>query len=73
MRHYTPDTPPADRSVNAERTPLLRAWRSTSPASVHLVEQLALFWLDDDRRELERLVPVRRRWAIESVDADSVD
>ena len=73
MRHYTPETPPADRSVTAERTPLLRAWRSTSPASVHLVEQLALFWLDDDRRDLRRLVPVARRWAIEPFDDDIED
>jgi hypothetical protein len=57
MRHYQPDTPPADGPVTANRTPLLRPWRSDAPASLHLIEQFALFWLDDDRRELDRLLP----------------
>jgi hypothetical protein len=61
MPQYTPSPPPPDRTVTADRTPLLRPWRSPSPASVHLVEQIALFWLEDDRRELARVVPAARR------------
>ena len=68
MRHYLPDTTPADRPVTADRTPLLRPWHSNSPASMDLVEQLAMFWLDDDRRAFDRLVP--DAWCC---DGDSFD
>ena len=73
MPFYTPDTPPADRAVTTDRTPLLRAWRSPAPASAHLVEQIALFWLEDDQRELDRLLPHAPRWVVDPVEAELED
>lgn len=73
MPVYTPDAPRADRAVTPDRAPLLRAWRSTSPSAARLVEQIALFWLDDDRHELQRIVPHARRWPVEFSDDESVD
>lgn len=71
--HYTPNTPTADRSVTMDHAPLLRAWRSTSPASIHLVEQLALLWLDDDRRELRQLVPAATPWTADDIEDEFED
>ena len=73
MPFYTPDVPPADRTVATDRTLLLRAWRSPAPASAHLVEQIALFWLEDDLRELHRLVPHAPRWVVEPQEAELED
>jgi hypothetical protein len=73
VRHYLPDTPPPDRPLTADRTPLLRPWRSNSPASMDLVEQVAMLWIDDDRREYDRLVPDAWCCEIDLVDEDLDD
>jgi hypothetical protein len=66
MRYYATDGPPPDRAIAADRARLLRSWRSTTPAASHLVEQIALFWLEDDRRELRRALPADQRWMVDA-------
>jgi len=59
MFPYAPDQTIPDSVIGAERVlPMMRRLRSTSPASAHLIEQMALFWLDDDRRDLQKRAPV---------------
>ncbi len=58
MVPYAPERSTPDSVVAADRTsPMMRHLRSTAPSSAHLIEQIALFWLDDDRRELRRQAP----------------
>ena len=59
MFTYAPDETTPDSAIAAERIlPGMRRLRSTAPASAHLIEQIALFWLEDDRRDLQRHAPV---------------
>ena len=58
MVPYAPEATTPDSVMACEREPaMMRRLRSTAPASAHLIEQIALFWLEDDRRELRRRAP----------------
>ena len=58
MYPYAPDETTPDSVIAAERVlPMMRRLRSTAPASAHLIEQMALFWLEDDRRDLHKRAP----------------
>ena len=64
MQHFAKDGQFTETLVDTDQPDTLRSFGLPIRQPVDLVTQLALFWLDDDRREMRRAMPEDERWMV---------